>query len=130
MNILKYSFGIFSIIILIGCSNEPSRLEVKKLIKDAINRDIATITNRKILGIDIGMALGIGDLKINEIEKINCVVINMNLLNCDVLVDYEILNQSDGLIDLLGGVPRVRKIKTYSFIKTANGWSVVEFEVK
>ena len=112
--------------LLWGCSSEPSHLEVRKSIEEAMNRDIANITERKILGLDLGTALGINRLKINEVEKIDCVNISKKIVTCEVLLDYEILTQPGGIADLLGGAQRVRKVNTYKFVKTTNGWNVVD----
>jgi hypothetical protein len=117
-------------LLLVACSNEPSNIDVRNSIQASINRDISNVTQRKILGLDLGVALGIADIKINEIEKIDCVNLSKKIVSCDVLVDYEIINHPGGLAELLGGVPRYRKVSTYRFVKTANGWDVADFQIQ
>lgn len=119
---------IFVALLLFGCSNEPSNLDVRSSIEAAIKRDISSVTQRKILGLDLGYTLGITDIKINEIEKIECAKISNKIVNCDVLVDYEVINRPGGLSELLGGVPRYRKVSVYRFVKTTNGWDVADFQ--
>ena len=40
--------------------------------------------------------------------------------------DFEFLNKKDGLTELLGGLPKTKKIVEYQFVQTSQGWQVVE----
>lgn len=121
---------VIATLLLVACSNEPSNLDVRNSVQASINRDISSVTQRKILGLDLGVVLGIADIKINEIEKIDCVNISKNIVSCDVLVDYEVINHPGGFAELLGGVPRYRKVSAYRFVKTSNGWDVADFQIQ
>ena len=121
----NYCF-LFITFLIVGCSNEPSDIDVKQAIEQSIRMDVSNATKRKILGIDINSALGIGELKINTIEKIECKSEGKKSYYCNVLVDYEFLSPIGGLTDLIGGVPRYRKIGSYRLVNTSTGWIVAE----
>ena len=68
----------------------------------------------------------VSDKEINTIEKIACEPIVNKKITCQVLVDFEFVNKKDGLTELLGGVPKTKKIVEYQFVQTSQGWQVVE----
>ena len=113
-------------VLLIGCSKEPSNEEVYKVISANIKEDASTLIDKKFLGVNLGNVLGIDQLKINEIEKIACDSTGNKKATCQVLVDFEFVNKKDGLTELLGGIPRTKKIIEYQFIKTSQGWQVLD----
>jgi len=119
-------FFLSIIFLIVGCSNEPSDIDVKEAIEQSIRMDETKATKRKILGLDINSALGIGELKINTIEKIECKSEGKKIYYCNVLVDYVFLSPIGGLTDLIGGVPRYRKIGSYRLVNTSTGWIVAE----
>jgi hypothetical protein len=41
-------------------------------------------------------------------------------------VDFEFLHKKDGLTELLGGLPKTKKIVEYQFVQTSQGWQVVD----
>ena len=125
------SFQYFSILLcwtalLMGCAKEPSNEDVVKIISISIKEDAANLINKKFLGVNMGSVLGIDQLKINVIEKIACEPIVNKKITCQVLVDFEFLNKKDGLTELLGGLPKTKKIVEYQFVQTSQGWQVVE----
>ena len=125
------SFQYFSILfcsttLLVGCSKEPSNEDVVKIISSYIKEDAANLIDKNFLGVNLGSVLGIDQLKINAIEKIACEPIVNKKITCQVLVDFEFVNKKDGLTELLGGVPKTKKIVEYQFVQTSQGWQVVE----
>ena len=125
------SFHFFSIVLccttlLIGCAKEPSNEDVVKIISNTIKEDTANVIDKKFLGVNMGSVLGIDQLKINAIEKIACEPIVNKKITCQVLVDFEFVNKKDGLTELLGGLPKTKKIVEYQFVQTSQGWQVVE----
>ena len=124
------SFQFFLIMLfcatLIGCSKEPSDDEVTKVIANVIKEDAANLIDKNFLGVNLGSVLGIDQLRINTIEKIACEPIVNNKITCQVLVDFEFINKKDGLTELLGGVPKTKKIIEYQFVQTSQGWQVLE----
>jgi hypothetical protein len=40
--------------------------------------------------------------------------------------DFEFVNKKDGLIELLGGVPKTKKVVEYQFVQTSKGWQVLD----
>jgi hypothetical protein len=113
-------------VLLMGCSKEPSNEEVYKVISANIKEDASTLIDKKFLGVNLGSVLGIDQLKINEIEKIACDSTGNKKTTCQVLVDFEFVNKKDSLTELLGGIPRTKKIIEYQFIKTSQGWQVLD----
>ena len=109
-----------------GCAKEPSNEVVVKIISNIIKEDAATLIDKKFLGVNVGSVLGIDQLKINAIEKIACEPIVNKKLTCQVLVDFEFVNKKDGLSELLGGLPKTKKIVEYQFVQTSIGWQVLE----
>ena len=129
------SFQHFSILfcfttLLVGCSKEPSNEDVFKIISSYIKEDAANLIEKKLLGVNLGSVLGIEQLKINTIEKIACEPIVNKKITCQVLVDFEFVNKKDGLTELLGGLPKTKKIVEYQFVQTSQGWQVVESVVQ
>jgi hypothetical protein len=125
------SFQYISILLccttlLLGCAKEPSNEDVVKIISSSIKEDAANLIDKKFLGVNLGSVLGIDQLKINTIEKIACEPIVNKKVTCQVLVDFEFLNKKDGLTELLGGLPKTKKIVEYQFVQTSQGWQVVE----
>ena len=121
-----FSILFCSITLLVGCSKEPSNEDVVKIISSYIKEDAANLIDKKFLGVNMGSVLGIDQLKINVIEKIACEPIVNKKITCQVLVDFEFLNKKDGLTELLGGLPKTKKIVEYQFVQTSQGWQVVE----
>ena len=125
------SFQYFSILLccttlLIGCAKEPSDEDVVKVISNSIKEDAANLIDKNFLGVNLGNVLGIDQLKINAVEKIACEPIVNKKITCQVLVDFEFVNKKDGLTELLGGLPRTKKIVEYQFVQTSQGWQVLE----
>lgn len=125
------SFQYISILLccttlLLGCAKEPSNEDVVKIISSSIKEDAANLIDKKFLGVNLGSVLGIDQLKINTIEKIACEPIVNKKTTCQVLVDFEFVNKKDGLTELLGGVPKTKKIVEYQFVQTSQGWQVLE----
>lgn len=125
------SFQYFSILLcctalLVGCAKEPSDEDVVKIISNSIKEDAANLIDKKFLGVNLGSVLGIDQLKINAIEKIACEPIVNKKITCQVLVDFEFVNKKDGLTELLGGLPKTKKIVEYQFVQTSQGWQVLD----
>ena len=125
------SFQYFSILLccttlLIGCAKEPSDEEVVKVISNSIKEDAANLIDKNFFGVNLGNVLGIDQLKINAVEKIACEPIVNKKITCQVLVDFEFVNKKDGLTELLGGLPKTKKIVEYQFVQTSQGWQVLE----
>ena len=112
--------------LLIGCAKEPSDEDVVKVISNSIKEDAANLIDKNFLGVNLGNVLGIDQLKINAIEKIACEPIVNKKITCQVLVDFEFVNKKDGLTELLGGLPKTKKIVEYQFVQTSQGWQVLE----
>ena len=90
----------------------------------------APTIDKKVFGVNFGSVLGIDQLKINAVEKIACEPIVSKKITCQVLVDFEFVNKKDGLTELLGGLPKTKKIVEYQFVKTGQGWQVLELVEK
>ena len=112
--------------LLIGCAKEPSDEDVVKVISNSIKEDAANLIDKNFLGVNLGNVLGIDQLKINAVEKIACEPIVNKNITCQVLVDFEFVNKKDGLTELLGGLPKTKKIVEYQFVQTSQGWQVLE----
>ena len=121
-----FSILLFCTTLLIGCAKEPSDEDVVKVISNSIKEDAANLIDKNFLGVNLGSVLGIDQLRINTIEKIACEPIVNNKITCQVLVDFEFINKKDGLTELLGGVPKTKKIIEYQFVQTSQGWQVLE----
>ena len=109
-----------------GCAKEPSNEDVVKIISNIIKDDASNVIDKKFLGVNMGSVLGIDQLKINAIEKIACEPILNKKITCQVLVDFEFVNKKDGLTELLGGVPKTKKVVEYQFVQTSKGWQVLD----
>lgn len=121
-----FSILLFCTTLLIGCAKEPSDEDVVKVISNSIKEDAANLIDKNFLGVNLGNVLGIDQLKINAVEKIACEPIVNKKITCQVLVDFEFVNKKDGLTDLLGGLPKTKKIVEYQFVQTSQGWQVLE----
>ena len=121
-----FSILLFCTTLLIGCAKEPSDEDVVKVISNSIKEDAANLIDKKFLGVNLGSVLGIDQLKINAVEKIACEPIVNKKITCQVLVDFDFVNKKDGLTELLGGLPKTRKIVEYQFVQTSQGWQVLE----
>ena len=131
MKIFQYiSASIFFSALLMGCSNEPRDEEIVRLITNDLKADAASLIDKKVFGVNFGSVLGIDQLKINAVEKIACEPIVSKKITCQVLVDFEFVNKKDGLTELLGGLPRTKKIVEYQFVKTGQDWQVLELVEK
>ena len=121
-----FSILLFCTTLLIGCAKEPSDEDVVKVISNSIKEDAANLIDKNFLGVNLGNVLGIDQLKINAVEKIACEPIINKKITCQVLVDFEFVNKKDGLTELLGGLPKTKKIVEYQFVQTSQGWQVLE----
>ena len=121
-----FSILLFCTTLLIGCAKEPSDEDVVKVISNSIKEDAANLIDKNFLGVNLGNVLGIDQLKINAVEKIACEPIVNKKITCQVLVDFEFVNKKDGLTQLLGGLPKTKKIVEYQFVQTSQGWQVLE----
>ena len=121
-----FSILLFCTTLLIGCTKEPSDEDVVKVISNSIKEDAANLIDKNFLGVNLGNVLGIDQLKINAVEKIACEPIVNKKITCQVLVDFEFVNKKDGLTELLGGLPKTKKIVEYQFVQTSQGWQVLE----
>ena len=121
-----FSILLFCTTLLIGCAKEPSDEDVVKVISNSIKEDAANLIDKNFFGVNLGNVLGIDQLKINAVEKIACEPIVNKKITCQVLVDFEFVNKKDGLTELLGGLPKTKKIVEYQFVQTSQGWQVLE----
>jgi len=126
MRSYQYFLNMLFCATLIGCAKEPIDEEVIKIISNSIKEDSANLIDKIFLGVNLGSVLGIDQLRINAIEKIACEPIVNKKITCQVFVDFEFVNKKDGLTELLGGVPKTKKIVEYQFVQTSQGWQVLE----
>jgi hypothetical protein len=122
-------FALFFVVcaaLLTGCTREPSDEEITKIITLSIKEDASSLVEKTFLGVNLGYVLGIDQLRINQIEKISCDPMSTKKVTCQVLVDFEFVNRKDGLSEMLGGIPKTRKIVEYQFVKLNQGWQVLE----
>ena len=122
------SASIFFSALLMGCSNEPRDEEIVRLITNDLKADAASLIDKKVFGVNFGSVLGIDQLKINAVEKIACEPIVSKKITCQVFADSEFVKKN-GLTELLGE-PRTKKIVEYQFVKTGQGWQVLELVEK
>ena len=98
---------------------------MKIQVEQSLRKQISDIGGKKILGVEVGSALGLGEIKINEIQKISCQPEKGKSIICEVFVDYEHSNNG-GFIELLGGIPPTRKTIDFKFIKISGEWRVID----
>jgi hypothetical protein len=120
------SLFILSVVLLTACSKEPSPNEVKNAVTLYIKENYRNVLQNKILGLSLDSMLGIKDVEVNSVEKINCKSTDQNIAICDVVVDFTLISSHDGIFEAFGGIGRQKKITKYQFVKTSKGWIVAK----
>lgn len=111
-------------LILSGCSQEPSNAEVRKGVELSLKEDFANIGERKVFGVQIMSAVGMDSIDINSIEKIGCKADGQNAAICEVATDYTLKAKDGGLMDVFGVAGRQKSVQKFRFVKTSKGWIV------
>lgn len=122
----KAGLSLLSIGLLTACSKEPSSNEVKNAVTLYMKEDYRNVLQHKILGLSLDSMLGIKDLEVNSVEKINCKSTDQNIAICDVAVDFTLTSAPEGILETFGGIGRQMKLTKYQFVKTSKGWVVAK----
>lgn len=120
---LKIIIGILIVPLIVGCSGEPSEKDIKKAIQDSYNQDSNLILSSKI-GEAILSSTGVKDIKLENIEKINCVSHAKNSYICEYVMEYTIKVEDGSLAHMFGANGKKRTISRSKFLKTTKSWII------
>ena len=123
----KNKFKIISFILTIplitACSGEPSDKDIKKAIQDSYSQDSNSILSSK-MGEAILSSTGVKDIKLENIEKINCVSHAKNSYICEYVMEYTIKADDGSLAHIFGVNGKKRTISRSKFLKTSKSWII------
>lgn len=109
--------------LLIACSGEPSESEIRKAIQDSYSQGDHSILSSKISEAIIS-STGVKDIKLENIEKINCVSNAKNSYVCEYVMEYTINADNGSLAEMFGATGKKRTISRSKFLKTSKSWII------
>jgi hypothetical protein len=123
----KVLYFFFISLLLAGCSNEPSNRDLQNIANSQISNLISIINNDSLGGLSISKITGVKDLKIDGIEKIQCIpeIQNPKIYACDVLVKYEILTSQNSFSELVGFSGKKSEFKKIRVFRGSGGWEII-----
>lgn len=128
MNIIgsyKIAMTLVAIPFIVACGGEPSERDIKKAIQDSYSQETNSILSSKI-GEALLLSTGVKDVKLENIEKINCISHAKNSYICEYVLEYTI-NVADGsLAEMFGAKGKKRTITRSKFLKTSKIWIMAD----
>ena len=122
---LKIIIGILIVPLIPGCSGEPSEKDIKKAIQDSYSQETNSILSSKI-GEALLSSTGVKDIKLENIEKINCVSHAKNSYICEYVMEYTIKADDGSLAEMIGAKGKKRTITRSKFLKTSKSWIMAD----
>jgi hypothetical protein len=125
MRILLISFIIIPL--LISCSSEPSAKDIELISNNQISKITSILHSDNFSGVTLSKITGIQDIKIESVEKIQCLAENTNskIYLCDVLIKYEVKVSQNSISDLVGFSGKKSELKKLKLFKSNNGWEIL-----
>ena len=125
---MKHFFLVFLLLILSGCSSEPSNNDLKKILDQKNNKLKTIVLEKKILGVGVSNLLGVEDIKLLSVEKLKCIEDSegSKLFNCDIAIKYSISASKTSIVDLIGMSGDNTEIRRLKLIKISNAWEVID----
>jgi hypothetical protein len=116
---------LMSIPFIVACSGEPSEKDIKKAIQDSYSQETNSIFSSKI-GEALLSSTGVKDIKLENIEKINCVSHAKNSYFCEYVMEYTIKADDGSLAEMFGAKGKKRSIMRSKFFKTSKSWIIAD----
>jgi len=120
---VKIISSILIVPLIFGCSGEPSEKDIQKAIHDSYNQDSNLILSSKI-GEAILSSTGVKGIKLENIEKINCISHAKNSYICEYVIEYKINVEDGSLAYMFGASGKKRTISRSKFLKTSKSWII------
>jgi hypothetical protein len=110
---------------IVACSGEPSEKDIKKAIQDSYIQETNSILSSKI-GEVLLSSTGVKDIKLENIEKINCVSHAKNSYVCEYVMEYTIKADDGSLAEMFGAKGKKINIARSKFLKTSKSWIMAD----
>jgi hypothetical protein len=121
----KIATMLITTLFIVACSSEPSEKDIKKAIQDSYSQETNSIFFSKI-GVALLSSAGFKDIKIESIEKINCVSNAKNSYICEYVLEYTIKVDDGSLAEMLGAKGKKRTLARSKFLKTSKSWIITD----
>ncbi len=128
MNTVRYNkitMSLMVIPLIVACGGEPSEKDIKKAIQDSYSQETNSILSNKI-GEALLSSAGVKDIKLENIEKINCVSHAQNSYICEYVIEYTIKVADGSLAEIFGANGKKRTISRSKFLKTSKSWIMAD----
>ena len=126
---MRYFFFFILVLPLLGCSTEPSDLDLKNIVDQKNVKFKAVVFEKKILGLGIADVLGVNDIEILNVEKIKCNVESngSKVYYCAVAIKYSVSGSNNSLISLVGLSGVQVEVYRLKLVKIANNWEILDY---
>lgn len=108
-----------------ACSGEPSEKDIRKAIQDSYSQETSSILSSKI-GEVLLSSTGVKDIKLENVEKINCISNAKNSYICEYVMEYTIKVDDGSLAEMFGAKGKKRTIARSKFLKTSKSWIIAD----
>ena len=116
---------LIAVSFIAACSGEPSEKDIIKAIQDSYSQDTKSILSSKI-GEALLSSTGVKDIKLENVEKINCVSNAKNSYVCEYVMEYTIKADDGSLAEMFGAKGKKRTITRSKFLKTSKSWILAD----
>ncbi len=106
---------------IVACNSEPSENDIKKAIEDSYSQNTNSVFSSKMGEVIISSA-GIKNIKLENVEKINCISQAKNAYFCEYAIEYTVKANDGSLAELFGVNGKKRSISRSRFLKTSKSW--------
>ena len=121
LHIAKLVLGLLFITALSGCSREPHSTELFSAVEKQIKEShISNMFGGALK--PLSEAMGIEQIVVDSVEKINCLKSMDNDYVCEVMVKYSLKVKEGSLAKLSGMSGQNKLFKKYRLIKLESGW--------
>lgn len=125
MKNIKIILAIQVVLLLVACNSQPNSTEIQKAVIDGYKYNSNYLSGSKIAELFLG-SVGIQNMKIDTVEKIECSENIKNSCICEYVIEYTIASNEGSLADLVGANGRKRTTERSRFVKTSKGWIIAE----
>ena len=127
---MRYLFCFILGILLLGCSTEPSDLDLRNIVDQKNVKLKAVVFEKKILGVGIADVLGVNDIEILNVEKIKCngESNGSKVYDCDVAIKYSVFSNNNSIISLVGLSGVQVEVYRLKLVKIENNWEILDYK--
>ena len=125
---LKFVTWLGASCLLFGCGGEPSDRDLASLSSAQVTKILEVIHRERLGSLSIGKIVGIRDIIVDSVEKIQCSLESQSsrIYLCDVLVKFEVMASNNSISAIVGFSGKKSQVEKVRLFKSSSGWEIID----